>query len=129
MVMLVLSLRAVLRNESWMFCAGLLPSIADLLRFFDAPAATALAVPAALRSPGNLAVASTGSKTDSSARQTIPSLAASTIRGPSRLFNRNCAAAPDACSDSVTNRSEQHLSSPCLRRSKACGGAALPALR
>src|ERR1019366_5170846 len=33
--MLSLSLRAVFRNESWMFCAGLLLSIADLLRFFN----------------------------------------------------------------------------------------------
>src|SRR5580658_186662 len=35
MVMLNLSLRAVFRKESWMFCAGLLLSIADLLTFFD----------------------------------------------------------------------------------------------
>src|ERR1700722_5973268 len=33
--MLNLSLRAVFRKESWMFCAGLLLSIADLLKFFD----------------------------------------------------------------------------------------------
>src|ERR1022692_2583236 len=35
MVMLSLSLRAVFRKESWMFCAGLLLSIADLLKSFD----------------------------------------------------------------------------------------------
>jgi hypothetical protein len=34
-VMLNLSLRAVFRKESWIFCAGLLLSIADLLKFFD----------------------------------------------------------------------------------------------
>src|ERR1700728_81563 len=33
--MLSRSLRAVLRKESWMFCAGLLLSIADLLKFFE----------------------------------------------------------------------------------------------
>src|ERR1017187_7757542 len=33
--MLNLSLRAVLRKESWMFCAGLLFSIADLLDSFE----------------------------------------------------------------------------------------------
>src|SRR5580693_7359147 len=35
MVMFNRSLRAVFRKESWMFCAGLLLSIADLLRFFE----------------------------------------------------------------------------------------------
>src|SRR6266852_1887603 len=35
MVMFNRSLRAVFRKESWMFCAGLLLSIADLLKFFD----------------------------------------------------------------------------------------------
>src|SRR5258708_6098461 len=35
MVMFNLSLRAVFRKESWMFCAGLLLSIADLLWYFD----------------------------------------------------------------------------------------------
>src|SRR5580698_10251815 len=33
--MLNLSLRAVFRKESWIFCAGLLLSIADLLKFLD----------------------------------------------------------------------------------------------
>jgi hypothetical protein len=33
--MLNRSLRAVFRKESWMFWAGLLFSIADLLKFFD----------------------------------------------------------------------------------------------
>jgi hypothetical protein len=32
--MLNLSFRAVFRKESWMFCAGLLLSIADLLTLF-----------------------------------------------------------------------------------------------
>src|SRR5271166_1728896 len=35
MVILNRSLRAVFRKESWMFCAGLPLSIADLLRFCD----------------------------------------------------------------------------------------------
>src|SRR5580704_8920949 len=35
MVIFNRSLRAVFRKESWMFCAGLLLSIADLLKFFD----------------------------------------------------------------------------------------------
>src|ERR1039458_3691009 len=35
MVMLNRSLRAVFRKESWMFCAGLPLSIADVLRFSD----------------------------------------------------------------------------------------------
>src|SRR5580765_6224122 len=39
--MLALSLRAVLRKESWMFCAGLLLSIADLLNFVDCDVPTA----------------------------------------------------------------------------------------
>jgi hypothetical protein len=33
--MLNRSLRAVFKKESWMFCAGLLLSIADLLKFFE----------------------------------------------------------------------------------------------
>src|SRR5581483_499122 len=39
--MLALSLRAVLRKESWMFCAGLLFSIADLLLLCELQTATA----------------------------------------------------------------------------------------
>src|SRR5208282_4709641 len=81
--MLNLSLRAVFRKESWMFCAGLLFSIADLLKFFELPKQLSHG-PSARKGHGNSLPLRRQSKAKGRAARQV---AASTIRPPRALFN------------------------------------------
>src|SRR5271166_3208071 len=95
--MLNLSLRAVFRKESWMFCAGLLLSIADLLKFFDLlqPASSAETSRQVQINSMFLATSAPGTRGVSlplrvpvSQGRSAWQVAASTIRPPTALFNR-----------------------------------------
>src|SRR6266446_9762585 len=92
------SLRAVFRKESWMFCAGLLLSIADLLKVLRPPNTT-LPLPQTPQGKFQSTACSSRTSAQGTRGDNLPphrpisqgraaqQVAASTIRGPHPLFN------------------------------------------